>query len=53
MATKKSASPSPAEADVRGHENVMEERRKAKEEATTVDGTESFPPNEPAPESQA
>ena len=45
MATKKSSSPSPPSV-VPDKEGQVEERRKRKEEATTVDGTESHEPRE-------
>jgi hypothetical protein len=40
MTTKKST-PSPADVDVRGKSNEIEDRKRRREEATTVDGTES------------
>jgi len=50
MATTKKTADAP-EKDPRGHDSVLEERRSAKENATTVDGSESpsvNPPGDPA-----
>ena len=47
MTTKKSDNKlggTTPDVDVRGRANQIDERRRRKQEATTVDGTESFPP---------
>lgn len=44
MATKKTSEPTETVEDDNWAATQIETRRKAKREATTVDGTESFPP---------